>query len=173
MQKKWKQLLACLAAPLAALWGLIVWTVTLFRRVRPAADWAAGAVSPLGQLYRLSQRRDLAAELEVEAVAADGLLIGAAGVDPHALRQRRSVKVQGGADDVFSVQHPARRLHGLGGGRFVNLTVAHRLKLNGVLPIENDPLDSVWETGCSPSGSGSHYPRQSVRSWIRRRFPRR
>ena len=33
------QLLACLAAPLAALWGLIVWTVTLFRRVRPAADW--------------------------------------------------------------------------------------------------------------------------------------
>lgn len=24
---------------LAALWGLIVWTVTLFRRVRPAADW--------------------------------------------------------------------------------------------------------------------------------------
>ena len=31
MQKKWKQLLACLAAPLAALWGLIVWTVTLFR----------------------------------------------------------------------------------------------------------------------------------------------
>ena len=39
MQKKWKQLLACLAAPLAALWGLIVWTVTLFRRVRPAAGW--------------------------------------------------------------------------------------------------------------------------------------
>ena len=37
--EKWKQLLACLAAPLAALWGLIVWTVTLFRRVRPAADW--------------------------------------------------------------------------------------------------------------------------------------
>ena len=31
MQKKWKQLLAFLAAPLAALWGLIVWTVTLFR----------------------------------------------------------------------------------------------------------------------------------------------
>lgn len=173
MQKKWKQLLACLAAPLAALWGLIVWTVTLFRRVRPAAGWLLAPVSPLGQLYRLSQRRDPAAELEVEAVAADGLLIGAAGVDPHALRQRRSVKVQGGADDVFSVQHPARRLHGLGGGRFVNLTVAHRLKLNGVLPIENDPLDSVWETGCSPSGSGSHYPRQSVRSWIRRRFPRR
>ena len=24
---------------LAALWGLIVWTVTLFRRVRHAADW--------------------------------------------------------------------------------------------------------------------------------------
>ena len=24
---------------LAALWGLIVWIVTLFRRVRPAADW--------------------------------------------------------------------------------------------------------------------------------------
>lgn len=24
---------------LAALWGLIVWTVTLFRRVRPAAGW--------------------------------------------------------------------------------------------------------------------------------------
>lgn len=24
---------------LAALWGLIVWTVTLFRRVCPAADW--------------------------------------------------------------------------------------------------------------------------------------
>lgn len=39
MQKKWKQLLVCLAAPLAALWGLIVWTVTLFRRVRPAAGW--------------------------------------------------------------------------------------------------------------------------------------
>ena len=39
MQKKWKQLLACLAATLAALWGLIVWTVTLFRRVRPAAGW--------------------------------------------------------------------------------------------------------------------------------------
>lgn len=39
MQKKWKQLLACLVAPLAALWGLIVWTVTLFRRVRPAAGW--------------------------------------------------------------------------------------------------------------------------------------
>lgn len=39
MQKKWKQLLACLAAPLAALWGLIVWTVTLFRRTRPAAGW--------------------------------------------------------------------------------------------------------------------------------------
>ena len=38
MQKKWKQLLACLAAPLAA-GGLIVWTVTLFRRVRPAAGW--------------------------------------------------------------------------------------------------------------------------------------
>ena len=33
----------------------------------------------------------------------------------------------------------------MGGGRFVNLTVAHRLKLNGVLPIENDPLDSVWK----------------------------
>lgn len=27
------------AFQLAALWGLIVWTVTLFRRVRPAADW--------------------------------------------------------------------------------------------------------------------------------------
>ena len=39
MQKKWEPLLACLAAPLAALWGLIVWTVTLFRRVRHAADW--------------------------------------------------------------------------------------------------------------------------------------
>lgn len=39
MQKKWKQLPACLAAPLAALWGLIVWTVTLFRRVRHAAGW--------------------------------------------------------------------------------------------------------------------------------------
>ena len=39
MQKKWKQLLACLAAQLAALWGLIVWAVTLFRRVRPAAGW--------------------------------------------------------------------------------------------------------------------------------------
>lgn len=27
------------AFQLAALWGLIVWTVTLFRRVRPAAGW--------------------------------------------------------------------------------------------------------------------------------------
>ena len=32
MQKKWKQLLFFR-------WGLIVWTVTLFRGVRPAADW--------------------------------------------------------------------------------------------------------------------------------------
>ena len=47
---------------------------------------AAGVVSPLGQLYRLSQRRDLDAELEVEAVAADGLLIGSVGVDPRPLR---------------------------------------------------------------------------------------
>lgn len=37
--EKWKQLLACLTAPLAALWGLIVWIVTLFRGVRHAADW--------------------------------------------------------------------------------------------------------------------------------------
>ena len=76
-------------------------------------------------------------------MAADGLLVGAVGVDPCALGQGRRVEVQGGADDVFPVQRPLGRLHGLGRGGLVDAAVAHRLKLDGVLPVENDALHCV------------------------------
>ena len=45
-------------------------------------------------------------------MAADGLLIGAVGVDPHPLRQRRGVEIQSIADEVFPRQRLPRRLHG-------------------------------------------------------------
>ena len=81
----------------------------------------------------------------VKTVTADGLPVGAAGVNPGPLGQGGGEEIEGVPGGVLPGQGPAGRLPGQLRGLLGHGAVGHRLELHAVLVVKNDPRNAVGE----------------------------